>query len=326
MKIRFGKEVSKEFIKNKLNWNSESYIKTAKKFAKLSNLRQKNCFICGSKKSKKVCSIFGINYLQCIRCLHVFVDKRPSTRTLTKYYTEDINYSSNVYANKKFLQLREDIFSPKIKFIKKFVKGKNWLDVGSADGASVAAIKKEGFQTTGIEISETSRKFAKKYRKLDLYPHTLDKFAKQNNIQWDIVSLFNVIEHIPEPIAVLKTANKLLSKNGFIVIEVPNFNSVSSYVQMLNGYADRHLLPYSHIMMFTMDSAKFALRKTGFEPLATWVWGMDFIELIKRIRKIDKKFSNSRLEKKLSENLNEIQFVFDKNELGDAILMIARKK
>lgn len=325
MEFRFGKDASKQFIENKLKWDSKSYIKIAKKFAKYSDLKQKSCYVCGGKKAKKVCSFYGINYLKCLKCSHIFADRRPSQKILTKYYTYDIDYSSNAYANKKLLKLREELFIPKIKFIKKFVKGEKWLDVGSADGASTAVIMKEGYNCTGIEISEHSRRFAKKFRGLDLYPNSLDKFVKENKIKWDAISLFNVIEHITDPMNVLKISNELLKKNGIIVIEVPNYNSVSTYVQILAGVADRHLVPYSHIMMFTINSAKYALRKAGFKPLAMWMWGMDIIELLKWINKKEKKFLNSDLNRILCEKLNNLQRVLDEGELGDLFLMIGRK-
>lgn len=325
MDYRFGKEVSEEFIKEKLNWNSKHFIKTAKKYAKLSTFKQKNCYVCSGRKTNLVSSFYGINYLMCQNCNHVYADKRLSAIGLKKYYSEDVSYFSEVYTKKSILKLREKIFIPKIRYVKKFAKGKNWLDVGSGDGTAVYVIRSEGFKGSGIELSKTGRDFARKYRNLKLYDKPLDNFILENKTKWDIISFFGVLEHIPDLTNNLKLSNRLLKKNGLVVAELPNYNSLSTYIQKLSLLPDRHLIPYAHIMMFTMKSAKYILQKTGFKPIAIWFWGMDMIELLKYIRNNDRKFTNSELIDLLSTKLNSLQFVFDNAMMGDQFLIIGRK-
>jgi len=324
MEYFYGKKISEDFVKTKLNWNSKKYIKESKKMAKISDIDQKKCFICGSTRSKTVSIFYRIKYKMCLNCSHVYANKRLSEEKLTEYYSESKMYSTNTYANKELIKIRKKVFKPKIHFIKKFTKKKNWLDVGSADGVSVFAAIKEGFSCPGIEISEWSRKFAKKYYNIDLYPDSLASFEKINKKKWDVISFFGVLEHLPDPISALKISYRLLNDNGLVVIEVPNYQSVSSYVQELSGLADRHLVPYAHIMMFTESSMKHALKKTGFEPIAFWYYGLDMIELLKHMSK-EKNLKNSKLENFLQKNLNKIQLIIDKNRNSDFIYVIGRK-
>ena len=125
MKYFFGKKLTNNFIKIKLATENNNMIKTAKVFTKISKLKQKKCFICGSKKSKKETTCYSINYLRCINCNHVYVDRRISDENLTKYYSKNKNYSSITYANKADLKLREEIASPKIQFVLDMTKIKN---------------------------------------------------------------------------------------------------------------------------------------------------------------------------------------------------------
>ena len=324
MEYFYGKKISEDFVKTKLNWNSRKYIEEAKKLAKISEIHLKKCYICGSANSKTVSSFYGIKYQMCLNCSHVYANKRLSEDKLTEYYSENQIYSTNTYANKELIKIREKVFKEKIHFVKKFTKKKNWLDIGSADGASVLAAIKEGFLCKGIEISETSRKFAKKYHNINLYSDSLTSFEKINKKKWDVISFFGVLEHLPDPISALKTSYRLLNDNGLVVIEVPNYQSVSSYVQELSGLADRHLVPYTHIMMFTENSIKYALKKTGFESIAFWYYGMDMIELLKHLSK-EKKFKNSNLDNFLQKNLNKIQLIIDKNKNSDFLYVIGRK-
>jgi len=322
----FGKEMSLEFINKKLNSDPKnSLADSRKKITKFSDLKQTRCFICGSKRGKKDSNIFGINYLTCRKCSHAYVDKRLSDKAISKYYTEDNNYSSVTYANKKSMKIREEIVKPKIKFFKKFVNGKNWLDIGAADGSSISICKKEGFSTEGTELSETSRKFAKKYRNIDLYPKSLEDFNNEFSRKWNVISFFGVLEHIPEPMKILKLCNKMMKKNGIIAIDVPNYNSISTYVQKLAKNPNRHLIPSSHIMLFTIKSLEFALKKNGFKPIAVWMWGMDMIEFLKYINNLDKDFLTSKLGKFLISKTNEFQKIFDQEKLGDDFLMVAKK-
>jgi len=324
MKYFFGKKLTDDFIKVKLASENKEMVKSARSFAKISNLKQNHCFICGSKKSRKECTSYTINYLRCLKCNHVYVDRRISDKDITKYYSKNKNYSSTTYANKTDLKLREKIVLPKIQFVKKFSKGKNWLDVGSADGSAVSAISKNDFHVQGIEISENSRKFAKKFRNIDLYPKSLAQFFKENKKKWNIISFFGVLEHLPEPMTALKISNKLLSKNGIIVIAVPNYDSISTDVLKLTQTPNRHLIPYSHIMLFSKDSLEYSLTKSGFRPIALWCYGMDTIELFKHIKTHKKIFSKIKINE-LFKNINELQKIFDSLLRGDEFLIIAKK-
>ena len=324
MKYFFGKKLTDHFIKVKISSENKEMIKSARNLAKISNLKQNHCFICGSKETKKESMCYGINYLRCLKCNHVYVDRRISDTDITKYYSKNKNYSSITYANKTDLKLREEIVSPKIQFVKKFSKGKNWLDVGSADGSAVSVISKNGFHVQGIEISENSRKFAKKFRNIDLYPKSLAKFFKENKKKWNIISFFGVLEHLPEPMAALKISNRLLVKNGIIVIAVPNYDSISTAVLKSTQVPNRHLIPYSHIMLFSKDSLEYSLTKSGFKPIALWCYGMDAIELFKHIKTHNKIFSNPKINE-LFKNINELQKIFDSLLRGDEFLIIAKK-
>jgi len=79
-------------------------------------------------------------------------------------------------------------------------------------------------------------------------------------------------------------------------------------------------------MLFTLQSLEYALKKSGFKPIAVWIWGMDVIELLKYINSLDENFLNSQLGKFIISKANEIQNIFDQEKLGDDFLMIARKK
>jgi 2-polyprenyl-3-methyl-5-hydroxy-6-metoxy-1,4-benzoquinol methylase len=322
---KFGKSMSDEFIKTKLNWDGIFYEKTGKKLAKISKIIQKTCYVCSNNNSKIISNFFGINYRRCKVCDHVFAERRLSEQQLTKFYSENKTYMTNPYSQKKLINVRKNIFSPKIDFIKQFTSGKKWLDVGSGDGIAPYVTKKNGFDVKGLELSNVSRLFARKHLKINLINKTLLDFSYENHDKFDIISFFGVLEHIPDPARELKLSNKLLKKNGLVAFSVPHYNSVSSYTQILTQNPDRHLLPYLHIMLFTLNSAKYLLKKSGFRPIAVWFWGMDMIEILKYFNSCDKKFANSILKNILVKNLNSFQQILDQSQLSDEFLIIGKK-
>ena len=327
MEFRYGKNVSQNFIENKLQWDEDNEIKkTAKKVSRTAKIKVKHCYLCRNSRSKKECSFYGINYLKCKNCSLVYADRRLSEEQLQNYYENDTHYDAKAsYADKKLLKIREEIVKPKIMFMKKYAKGKNWLDVGSADGSALTVIKKESFNPVGIELNESSRIFAKKHRRIDLYPKSLSSFVKESKLKFNVISFFGVLDLIPDPINELKLSNKLLNKNGIVGINVPNFDSFSTQVQKLITSPARHLEPSSMLMQYNQKSLEFALKKSGFKPLATWYFGMDMIEFLKYIRSKINNFNKSETDATLIHQLNAIQTVFDTNHLGDQIFMIGQK-
>ena len=191
MKFFYGKKVSDEFVNNKLNWDQDGSLKKrSRRLSKISDVRIKKCSLCGTSNSKMVCSFYGVNYLRCVKCDLVYSDRILSEEAMEKFYTSDKDYTSKAYTSKNLLKMREDLIKPKIQFVKKFVKGKNWLDIGSADGSAVKAIMDEGFTVLGTEISQRARDFAKKYRKINLYPKTLESLALETKTKWNAQRFF----------------------------------------------------------------------------------------------------------------------------------------
>lgn len=322
--FRYGKDVSKEFIIHKINANSAYMIKSAKEFAKLSKYRQKSCYVCSGKKSKPVSSFYGIRYLMCQKCNHVYAARRITEEQLTNHYSENEDYFTHVYPDKRILPIRKQLFIPKIRFVKKYTKGRNWLDVGSADGTAVSAAISQGFKGEGIEISKPARDFARKYLNLLLSDKPLEVLENETKKR-DVISFFGVLEHMPDPVNILKISNRLLNENGIVAIEVPHYSSLTTAIQKLSGEPDRHLVPFTHIMIFTIKSATYLLKKTGFKPIAVWFWGNDVIELLKYIKNQNRKFLNSELYDVLCDKLNNIQHIFDEYKMGDEFFIIGRK-
>jgi len=139
------------------------------------------------------------------------------------------------------------------------------LDIGCASGAFLNSIKKHySWDGIGVEPSTWMCEFGIVEYNLDLRSgyFTADMFSAQ---EFDLVTLWDVIEHIPDPNQVLADVAEVMKNNGLMIINVPNSNS---YAARLLGKKWPYLLAV-HIHYFTTESIEQILEKHGFVVIET---------------------------------------------------------
>jgi len=137
-----------------------------------------------------------------------------------------------------------------------------------------------------------------------------ENFAQSNKTKYDVISFLGMLEHIINPLEYVKLALRILSKDGILLINVPNYESFSSKIQSLfPKLVMRHADPLSHIQLFTTDSLKKLASIVKCNILAFWYFGMDFYELLNILSLLDKKVASISLYKSLRENTNYFQYI-----------------
>lgn len=164
--------------------------------------------------------------------------------------------------------------------------GKDVLDVGCATGYLAQAMSQRGYRVSGVEFDAASAEVARPH--LDRLVvgdlQTLDLVAELGEEQFDTLVLGDVLEHLVEPVEVLRRALPLLKPGGSVVISVPNVAHGSVRLALLQGswtYRDLGLLDATHLRFFTRASLEEMLRDAGLlavevrrttaDPLATEV-------------------------------------------------------
>ncbi len=141
------------------------------------------------------------------------------------------------------------------------MKAGRLLEIGSSTGEFLAAAQ-SSFQVKGIEADEASCMVARA-RGLDCFNGTLFD-AQLPASHFDLVTLYHVIEHFPNPQQILKEIHRLLSPQGWLVIETPNIANV--WYKLL-GARWRQFIP-DHRFFFTPDTITRGCRDNGFEVVA----------------------------------------------------------
>lgn len=300
-------------------------------------MRQQTCYICGSRRRKPFAHVHGFKYVQCMRCTHVYTDRRYSEEALERFYKKSRYYSQITYANRETCFYRRDhIARPKVEFVERFFfrgrrrKPGTWLDVGSGIGDAVSVLLNKDWDAQGLEISESSVAFAKEAFGVSLRAQTFDAYVKEHGGHqntFDVVSFIAILEHVPDPVRYLSMAHELLDKRGLVVVQEPNARSLSCMIQeVFSKHVFRHMVPTEHIMLFTEQSLTTALARTGFRPLAWWYHGLDMYELLTQLMLLNPRVKGSAFYEAWLSNLNELQLVFDERELSDRLICVAQKR
>jgi 2-polyprenyl-3-methyl-5-hydroxy-6-metoxy-1,4-benzoquinol methylase len=102
------------------------------------------------------------------------------------------------------------------------VFGKKALDIGCGGGLFLATLKRAGADVTGIELSDSRAFYSKTKHGIEVVKRTIeDEYWETFHGTFDIVTLWDVIEHVNYPLATLKAATKMLKPGGILLIDTP---------------------------------------------------------------------------------------------------------
>lgn len=155
-------------------------------------------------------------YLKCSGCQGIFLDKPPTD--LGRYY------QSGYYAIPALQQLQivADKDRNKIDTVLRFSTGGRLLEVGPAFGVFAWQAKQAGFVVDVIEMDERCCKYLQDTLEVNVTQSENPPVAMQALPQHDVIAIWHVLEHLPDPLAVLKSAATNLKVGGVLVIAVPN--------------------------------------------------------------------------------------------------------
>jgi 2-polyprenyl-3-methyl-5-hydroxy-6-metoxy-1,4-benzoquinol methylase len=157
------------------------------------------------------------NISQCTSCGYVFDNPRPTLEELIKFYSRPSQYDSWLGE----LKARDRLWNRRLRILRSTRKKGSLLDVGAGIGQFLFIARGTYDQVYGTEVSTEAIRIAREKYNLDLLEGTLENLEKKGQL-FDNISLFHVLEHVPDPRSLLRTCHSLLSDGGILVIAVPN--------------------------------------------------------------------------------------------------------
>ena len=240
--------------------------------------KHKNCILCASVSLKNLKGYEEHYLVKCQSCKFVFCEPIPTERELEKHYE---NYGRNDYLSPLTIKRYHEILDS----FEPYRKTNKLIDVGCGIGYFLEEAKKRGWEVFGTEFTdeaiEICSKKGIKMNKGVLNPNNYD------SQEFDVITSFEVIEHINNPQEELANFYKILRKGGLVYCTTPNFNSLLRY-RLKEKY---NVLCYpEHLSYYTPKTLKYVFEKEGFRTKNIKATGISLTRL-----KTSKATSNQEL-------------------------------
>ncbi|MBX4205660.1 class I SAM-dependent methyltransferase [Candidatus Microgenomates bacterium] len=267
------------------------------------------CIVCGQNKWKSKYS----KLVECKNCKFIRAkDKYFKTKSTDLYkplYFAGDEYLD--YKNEQIALLKN--FQNRLKLIRLYKKSGKLLEIGSAYGYFLSLAKKQ-FEAQGIDLDPFVNKLAKKISGVKVITGDFVK-TKYKNASFDAVCLFDTIEHLKYPEKYIKYINKILKKNGIIVIETGDIDSLLPNFQK-NRW--RLITPPFHLQYFSQNTLSKLVERYGFEV----IYKTNNISFYRTVRQTIYRLNLPIFIKKL---LKPIENVVFPTHTFDLTFLIARK-
>jgi len=225
----------------------------------------KSCPLCHSSKVKFFFIKNNYRVLRCLSCNFGFSDALPDQRGLKKLYDENYffgdpgKFGYHDYLSEK--QNRVALFKTKRDFLEKtFPEGGRLLDVGCADG-SFLELFSSSWTTEGVELSESIWNKIPEPLRSRVYQGFFEDFRP--SAPYDVVTLWDVVDHVVDPRLALQKACDLLKPGGMLGMVTGDLSSL--FARLMGKYWYLYIPPV-HLSYFSRRSIHKLFGEIGLEP------------------------------------------------------------
>ena len=182
-----------------------------------------SCPLCNSSQYKGIYKERGVlGIVWCSGCGLIYVN--PRLKNPEKIYWGDVDKyfeEARLIFEGKAKHHRDPNYIDDMKLIYKYKPTGNFLDIGTNMGFFLRNARNREWHLYGIEPSPSLSEIAKRYFGLNVKTAFLEDAGLENNF-FDVVTMTDVFEHIPQPGRILKEVHRILKQDGILFIKVPN--------------------------------------------------------------------------------------------------------
>jgi 2-polyprenyl-3-methyl-5-hydroxy-6-metoxy-1,4-benzoquinol methylase len=228
------------------------------------------CALCGADETRPRHHKFDLTVVQCNRCRLVYTNPRLPKEHLWTRYSEDYFWDEYMRA----LEIGRDGHVDLDRFVVHHGPLLNLfqiyhpppgrlLEVGAAAGLFMKSAEHAGWTVTGLEPLPAPAAYARNRLGLDVLERTVED-APFDEASFDAVACFETIEHVLDPLGMLRAIHRLMRPRGLLVLTTPNWEALSRHAL---GAQWAVLSPAEHLYYFSEGTLTPLLKRAGF----SWV-------------------------------------------------------
>jgi SAM-dependent methyltransferase len=235
------------------------------------------CLLCGSELTERVAAqtdrlyhttVKEFSVVRCSKCGLARLDPMPPPEELSGYYPPSYWFAPDGSAAARLEEsYRRLVLRDHVRFVEHALRGSKargtLLDVGAGGGLFLGMMKERGFRVAALDFSQDAARVAWKRQGVPSVCALLERPPLRRG-SFACVTMFHVLEHLPDPRVYVSAARDLLAPDGRLVVQVPN---AASWQARLLGKAWNGLDVPRHLFDFRESDLARLLQSCGFQVL-----------------------------------------------------------
>jgi len=281
------------------------------------------CPFCSTKNSRQKKFQKGyIKFNVCKKCQSIYAEMIPMIQNSAEYGSCNINEILTSRDEEKREYRRHRFGFERVELIKKYLPEHlikdtsltKLLDVGCNTGFFLEATSSHFNTVRGVEQNETIASFVSEELEVPIY-NNLDEIK---DITFDVITLFDVIEHVEKPIDFLKKCLSLLNKEGILVVFTPQWKS---YGFDILDVESTQYYPTDHLQFLSKETVLYLAETLDMKLEMYETKGMDIYDVFAYLRDIKNVTTILK-----NETMDKIQEEINRTEYANHMRFILRRK
>lgn len=196
-------------------------------------------------------------HVRCHNCQLIYVNPIEKAGTINKAYSQRKSVDAPIIRG-----MRLTASQSQVRLIEQHKSGAYLLDIGCGEGFFLFNASRAGYATKGVELSQDAAEYARREFGLDVEARPFEELRFPENC-FDVVTLWQVLEHVPYPLIMLGEVHRILKPGGLLALSTPDIKGVPARILGRKWWNVRML----HLNQFTTRTLTTVLQKTGFRDI-----------------------------------------------------------